>query len=175
MQHLPPRYTLESRFELSAFLLGTHPRLGAGTLPFKLAKRGPWLMKQIARFVLVPSVQLMTSSDDGTLRLSDMDACITKQVFCGHAASVNAFDVDWECGHMISGSNSGEVLLWSLESGTAISELKGHTGRINSMMLDWSTKRALSVSEDQTMRFWDVGGGGGLGHCLHVLPWRESC
>ena len=41
-----------SKRELAAFLGGTHPRLGRGTLPLGLAQRGGELLRLVSDFVL---------------------------------------------------------------------------------------------------------------------------
>ncbi|CAJ1331936.1 unnamed protein product [Effrenium voratum] len=66
------RYTEASVEELRAFLSCTHRKLGEGSLPWRLAQRGPQLLLLIAEFVLAPKVVLYAGCEDGRIKVLEL-------------------------------------------------------------------------------------------------------
>merc|ERR1719171_662933 len=67
MLDLPPWYSLSSTKELTAFISGTHSRLGKGTLPFELSEHGTDFLKLIASYILQPCACFYAATIDGSL------------------------------------------------------------------------------------------------------------
>ncbi|CAE8612364.1 unnamed protein product [Polarella glacialis] len=61
------RFTEASVKELRAFLTGTTVQ-GRGTLPWRLAQRGPELLRLVAEFVLAPKTLLYAGGEDGSIQ-----------------------------------------------------------------------------------------------------------
>ena len=67
------RYSEASRQELSAFLAGTHQRVGRGSLPCRLASRGGLeLLRIIAEFILAPRSFLYAGTTEGQLQVFEL-------------------------------------------------------------------------------------------------------
>ena len=67
---------------------------------------------------------------------------------------------------VLTGTESGTVHLWEVETGKIVRVLKGHTDWVSTVA--WSADQRLAVTEgnsDMTVRVWDVE----TGKCLHVL------
>ncbi|CAE7255255.1 unnamed protein product [Symbiodinium natans] len=66
-------YTDASVKELRAFLSCTHRRAGEGSLPWRLAQRGPQLLLLISEFVLAPKVVLYAGCEDGRIKALELE------------------------------------------------------------------------------------------------------
>ena len=98
---------------------------------------------------------LASGSDDGTVRLWDMDNGALLHILAEHAGGI--WSVAWSGdGRMLaSGSDDGTVRLWEVASGISLHILRGHRGGIWSVA--WSEDgRLASGSEDGTVRLWDA-------------------
>lgn len=98
---LPPWYLHRSAQELSAFISGTHPRLGHGSLPRRLAEREPHILRLVARFLLERCVPFFASIGDGHI------ACIQVSV----RDSVVARGNDGEATRVSRGNSGIELAL----------------------------------------------------------------
>ncbi len=54
------------------------------------------------------------------------------------------------------GTNTKEVQLWDVRSGTQIADLEGHTEYVKDLLFTPDGKRLISASADQSIRIWDV-------------------
>ena len=85
------RYTDASNRAASAFLLGTHPSLGARSPVLGLMERGPQCLTKIAPFVLEPRLAIAVSGSwDHTVRLWDLREGRCTATLEGHGRGVLA-------------------------------------------------------------------------------------
>jgi WD40 repeat protein len=98
----------------------------------------------------------LSASDDGTLRLWDLETGVELRRFEGHRRRVNTVAVLADHRRALSGSDDGTLRLWDVESGAELGRLDGHEGPIKCLMLLADEERALSGSQDMTLRLWDL-------------------
>ena len=111
------RYTGASNRAASAFLLGTHPALGARSPVLELMERGPQCLAAIAAFVLEPRLaQALSGSRDATLRLWDLQGQRCVATLKGHSGVVAAVAVDFGSMQALSGSEDPEIISYKIIS-----------------------------------------------------------
>jgi small GTP-binding protein len=109
--------------------------------------------------------QVLSGSDDKTLRQWEISSGRCLRVFEGHTDSV--WSVAWspDGKHALSGSSDNTVRLWEISSGRCLLVFEGHTASVWSVAWSPDGKQALSGSEDKTIRQWEISSG----HCLRVF------
>ena len=123
-------YTDASNRAASAFLLGTHPSLGARSPVLGLMERGPQCLTKIAPFLLEPRPLAMALSGchDSTLRLWDLREGRCAVTLKGHRCRVHAVAADFGSMQALSGSGDNTLRLWDLREGRCTATLEGHGG-----------------------------------------------
>ncbi len=98
----------------------------------------------------------VTGSDDGTVRVWDVDGGVCERVLEGHTGSVTSVALSVDDLRAVSGSSDATIRVWDLERGVCERVLEGHTGWVNSLELSLDGLRAVTGSYDATVRVWDL-------------------
>ncbi|KAG9118959.1 hypothetical protein FRC07_006254 [Ceratobasidium sp. 392] len=131
---------------------------------------------------LDPGKMLFSASDDGVIRLWDLNLRTCVQQFTGHVGQVQSIRLvmlDGGCGEekekggdkepsgpvpvLISGSLDNTIRIWDVESGKARKTLFGHIEGVWSVQSD--KLRVVSASHDRTIKVWNHGDG----NCITTL------
>ncbi|MEA2599552.1 MAG: hypothetical protein QOF89_544 [Acidobacteriota bacterium] len=106
---------------------------------------------------VLPSGRVVSGSDDGTLRVWDLESGRTLQTLEGHTASVHAVAV-LDGRSVVSASADRTLRMWDLESGRTLQALEGHAPWTPALaVLDG--RQAVSGSTDGTLQVWDLESG----------------
>ncbi|MEX0272245.1 BTAD domain-containing putative transcriptional regulator [Leptolyngbyaceae cyanobacterium UHCC 1019] len=110
--------------------------------------------------------RLISSSDDCTIKLWDVESGQCLHLFQGHQKAV--WSVTWSPDGGMFASSSGDrtIKIWDAETGACLHTLQGHQSLIWSVAWNPNGKTLASGSDDQTVRLWDVE----TGQCLKTLP-----
>ncbi len=100
--------------------------------------------------------RLLSSADDGTIRVWSLDTCDLLRVLTGHAGSVDVIAVTPDGKVCISGSRDKTLRVWDLETGAEREVLEGHSGFVKAVAISSSTGQVLSGSTDKTIRYWNI-------------------
>jgi WD40 repeat protein len=103
--------------------------------------------------------RLVSSSQDGTIRLWDLETQQELGQLVGHTAEANALAWSADGQRILTGSDDGTVRLWDAATGRELCRCHGHRGRVWSVALSADGRRALSGGEDHSVRVWDVDSG----------------
>ncbi|WP_424100358.1 caspase family protein [Moorena producens] len=114
--------------------------------------------------------QILSGSDDNTVRLWDTETGQALHTFIGHTSSVTAIAFSPDGKQILSGSNDHTVRLWDTETGQALHTLEGHIDGVSAIAFSPDGKQILSGSKDNTMRLWDTE----TGLPLHTLQGHTS-
>ncbi|QRW14635.1 F-box/WD repeat-containing protein pof1 [Ceratobasidium sp. AG-Ba] len=126
---------------------------------------------------LDPGKMLFSASDDGVIRLWDLNLRTCVQQFTGHVGQVQSIRLvmlDGGCGEekkdgqrsgpvpvLISGSLDNTIRIWDVESGKARKTLFGHIEGVWAVQSD--KLRVVSASHDRTIKVWNHGDGNCIG------------
>ena len=104
--------------------------------------------------------QVLSGSDDGTLRLWDIRTGAELRCFEGSAKPVCSAAFLRDARRLVSGSGDGTVHVWDAETGKELKKLTGHSGGVFfGVAVLPDGKHILSASMDKTVRVWDIESG----------------
>lgn len=83
---------------------------------------------------------------------SAFDRCSFTQLF-GNIISIT-FSPSGE--HIVTGTNTGEILMWELKTRQLVFTFRGHVDEVNALCFSENGLELFSGSNDQTIRMWDV-------------------
>ncbi|ERN41363.1 WD40 repeat-containing protein [Rubidibacter lacunae KORDI 51-2] len=114
--------------------------------------------------VVTPDGQrVVSTSNDRTLKVWDLESGRELLTLTGHDAAVNAVVVTPDGQRVVSGSFDCTLKIWNLESGRELQTLIEHnTGSVWAVAVTLDGQRAVSASEDSTLRVWDLRSGSEL-------------
>jgi WD40 repeat protein/serine/threonine protein kinase len=101
------------------------------------------------------STQILSGSQDNTLRLWDMAAGRCLHPFEGHTSWVFSVAFSPDGSLVLSGSWDNGLRLWDTVTGRCLRIFGGHTGSVNSVAFSPDGRRVLSASSDGSLRLWD--------------------
>ena len=103
--------------------------------------------------------QILSGSEDGTVRLWDISTGKELRTFEGHKGRVTgvAFSPDGKQG--LSGGQDGNLILWDLGTSKRLRTCTGHETGVTSVAFSHDGKTALSSGIDRTLRLWDLSTG----------------
>ncbi|KAL3427466.1 vegetative incompatibility protein HET-E-1 [Phlyctema vagabunda] len=103
--------------------------------------------------------QVVSGSEDHTVRLWDAATGALKQTLEGHSQYVSSVAFSPDGTQVVSGSNDKTVRIWDAATGALQQTLEGHFKRVTSVAFSPDSKQIVSGSEDNTVRLWDMATG----------------
>uniref|UniRef100_A0A1B6I234 BEACH domain-containing protein n=1 Tax=Homalodisca liturata TaxID=320908 RepID=A0A1B6I234_9HEMI len=97
-----------------------------------------------------------------------------------HDSRVTCLDINRRDTQLVSGTEDGDVVVWSLVTYTVIQKLQGHEGTVNDVKLSPDAKQLVSCGDDRTFRLFDFNCGGMQTFCkeldqsLKCLVWNGT-
>jgi WD40 repeat protein len=108
-------------------------------------------------FAVTADGQIVSASQDGTLRVWDVQTARELLVLAGHESGVRAVALTGD-GRAVSASEDGTLRVWHLATGRELALLAGHEDGV-SVVAVTGGGRAVSGSDDGTLRIWDIATG----------------
>lgn len=119
--------------------------------------------------------QLMSSSDDGTLRRWDAESGELLQTIEFDGVETDTIAL-MEGGVVVAGNDNGELVVVDGESRSVHT---AHEAGVKKVVYDSLTRRLVSLSYDRSVKFWGRSGGTGLelqrATTLPAVVWPRSC
>ncbi|KAL5330128.1 hypothetical protein ACEPPN_003653 [Leptodophora sp. 'Broadleaf-Isolate-01'] len=98
--------------------------------------------------------QVVSGSEDKTVRLWDVATGAPLQTLEGHTGWVSSVAFSPDGKQVVSGSWDKTVRLWDVATGAPLQTLEGHTGWVGSVAFSPDSKQV--VSSDEKVRLWDA-------------------
>jgi GTPase SAR1 family protein len=106
--------------------------------------------------VLPDGQRALSGSDDGTVRLWDLNTGVELRRFEGNSGGANSVALAIDGRRALFAYDFSIVQLWDLEDQIELRQLRGHLGNVWSVAVLPDGQRALSGSSDNIMRLWDL-------------------
>jgi hypothetical protein len=101
--------------------------------------------------------QILSASDDGTLRLWDAGSGKERRCFCGHEGGVKSVAFGPDGCYVLSGGSDATVRLWEAAGGKAVHVFRKHAEPLVAVAFQANGRKTLSVSRDATVLEWSIG------------------
>jgi len=124
-------------------------------------------VSHVMALTMLHSGELVSGSDDKTIRVWDVSKGECLKVLKGHDYGVSALTV-LPSGELVSGSYDKTLRVWDVSKGECLKVLRGHEGEVLALTV-LPTGELVSGSDDKTIRVWDVS----KGECLKVLKGHD--
>jgi WD40 repeat protein len=102
------------------------------------------------------STQIISGSDDHTIRVWDAVSGAHLHTMNGHKSRVSSVAFSPDGSQIISGSGDHTVRVWDAVSGKHMHTINGHTSRVSSVAFSPDGSQIVSGSGDHTVRVWDA-------------------
>jgi WD40 repeat protein len=96
---------------------------------------------------------VVSASDDGSLKVWELETGRVVATLEGHGAGVNGCVVTPDGRHVVSVSWN-KTKVWELETGREVAELEGHEAFVQGCAVTPDGRRVVSASEDGTLTVW---------------------
>jgi WD40 repeat protein len=109
--------------------------------------------------------QVISGSQDGTLKIWNLKTGILVDTIAAHNGSVNAVSIIPDGSHIISGSYDNTLKVWNLKTRGLVHTLTGHASSVNAIAVTPDGLKIISSSSDCSLKVWDLK----TGEVLHTL------
>ncbi|MCJ7734417.1 MAG: TIR domain-containing protein [Anaerolineales bacterium] len=117
---------------------------------------------------------LASSSEDGTVRIWEVETGEERLVLLGHTGPVYYSEWNNDATQILTAGSDGTARVWDSETGLEVLKLTGHEGEVYSASWDMNNSRILTASEDGTARVWDAETGREIIQLSHLGPVRHA-
>ena len=100
--------------------------------------------------------QLVSGSNDNSLKIWDLETGKEKFSFIGHSDEITAVAITPDGNQIISSSRDGTVKVWSLKNRKNLLTIDSHQNSVNDITLTPDGKEIISGSSDKSIRIWNL-------------------
>ncbi|XP_048363243.1 protein FAN isoform X1 [Sphaerodactylus townsendi] len=97
------------------------------------------------------SRHLLSTGEDSYFKVTDVQ---TGMIISSMASEQPQRCFKWDGNTILSGSQSGELLVWDIVGGKIIERIKGHSGPVTSMWMNERCNSIITGGEDRQIMFW---------------------
>ncbi len=102
---------------------------------------------------------LISASEDGSLKVWDLESGRALATLEGHSYGVTACAMTPDGQRVISASEDETLKVWDLKSARTLVTLQGHSGPVFACAVTPDGRCVVSASEDNTLKVWDLESG----------------
>ena len=100
--------------------------------------------------------QIVSGSDDGTVKIWDLETGNQVRTLTGHIDGVLSVAVTRDGRQIVSGSRDNTVNVWDLETGNEVRSFSGNIDSVLSVAVTPDGRQIVSGSKDNTVNVWDL-------------------
>jgi len=100
--------------------------------------------------------QLISGSNDNTLKIWDLETGKEKFSFIGHSDEITAIAITPDGNQIISSSRDGTIKAWNLKNREKLLTIDSHQNSVNNIALTPDGKEIISGSSDKSLRVWNL-------------------
>ena len=119
--------------------------------------------------------RVVSASEDGTLKVWDLESGRALATLEGHASMIRGCAVTADGQRVVSATDAGTLKVWDVAARRVIHTLKGHIGAVNACAVTADGRRAVSASDDRTLKVWDLDAGRLLLTLQGHAGWVRAC
>jgi hypothetical protein len=135
--------------------------LADGRLLYELRGHQPGGINAVKFYLGSEGEQLISASDDQTVRVWDVASRQERLLLGGHQGAVMAVEVLGQDAEAIAtAADDGHILVWDSRTGQLRSKLSGHREAVRALVEQKSPGTLFSCSQDETILAWDWRNGG---------------
>eukprot|EP01091_Cochliopodium_minus_P014328 TRINITY_DN4846_c0_g1_i2.p1 TRINITY_DN4846_c0_g1~~TRINITY_DN4846_c0_g1_i2.p1 ORF type:complete len:337 (+),score=64.76 TRINITY_DN4846_c0_g1_i2:257-1267(+) len=114
--------------------------------------------------------QLLSSSEDTTIKIWDYETGEFERTLKGHTGSVQHVEFNKTGELMVSCSSDLTIKIWDMNSFECIKTLHGHDHNVSCAIFSPSGDKIYSSSRDKTIKIWETG----TGYCVKTLTGHDE-
>ncbi|XP_030070637.1 protein FAN [Microcaecilia unicolor] len=99
------------------------------------------------------SRHILSTGDDGCLKVTDVQ---TGMLISSIPSGQPQRCFCWDGNTVLSGSQSGELLVWDLVAGKVMERIQGHSGAVTCMWMNEQCSSIITGGEDRQILFWKL-------------------
>jgi WD40 repeat protein len=101
-------------------------------------------------------LQVVSGSNDNTIRIWNVERGKEEQKLKGHSSQVNSVAFSPDGLQVVSGSNDKTIRIWNVKRGDEEQKLEGHLSSVSSVAFSPNGLQVVSGSRDNNIRIWNV-------------------
>jgi WD40 repeat protein len=100
--------------------------------------------------------RMVSASEDGTLKIWEVQTGRQLATLEGHEASVTGCAVTPDGRHVVSASRDRTLKIWEVQTGQQLATLEGHEASVTGCAVTPDGRHVVSASWDRTLKVWEV-------------------
>ena len=118
---------------------------------------------------------LLASTDEGIIKLYDLNVCQQRSVYRGHTDSVNKINFQPFTNYFASCSSDKSISIWDMRMGLTVQTFYGHLNSINDVVFNARGDMLYSCDADGIIKAWDIRKVSEVGTWFHYPHIPANC
>ena len=118
---------------------------------------------------------LLASTDEGIIKLYDLNVCQQRSVYRGHTDSVNKINFQPFTNYFASCSSDKSISIWDMRMGLTVQTFYGHLNSINDVVFNARGDMLYSCDADGLIKAWDIRKVSEVGTWFHYPHIPANC